>query len=95
MKDEYRPSFAEVRRRYLLGASPAHTVALSRALQTGDDPLHILSYIGGLGVHAATLQQLHDAINGLEGEEELFAFQCQEGVAVSVASDDEWILFTE
>jgi hypothetical protein len=96
MEDERPPTFAELRRRYqLLGASPARTVALSSALQAGDDPLHILSYIGALGVCTETLQQLHSGINGLEDEEELFAFRCQEGIAVSIASDDEWILFTE
>lgn len=96
MEDERPPSFAELRRRYqMLRASPARTVALSRALEAGDDPFHILSYINALGVRAETLQQLQVGINGLHDEEELFAFRCQEGVAVSVASDDEWILFTD
>lgn len=96
MEHEQPPPFAEIRRRYqLLSTTRTHTVALSTALQTGDDPLRILKYIGTLGVRPATLKQLHDGINGLEAEEELFAFECREGVAVSVASDDEWILFTD
>lgn len=96
MEEEPPPSFAELRDRYqVLPASPVVTIALTSALQAGDDPLHILSYIDALGVHAETLQQLHAGINGLEGEEELSAFQCREGVAVSIASQDEWILFTE
>lgn len=96
MEDERPPSFAELRRRYqVLRGSPARTVALSSALKLGDDPFHILSYINALGIKAETLQQLQVGINGLRDEEELFAFRCQEGVAVSVASEDEWILFTE
>lgn len=96
MEDECPPTFAELRRRYqALPSASARTIALSSALQAGDDPLHVLSYIGSLGVRAQTLQQLHSGINGLTGEEELSAFKCQEGVAVSVASNDEWILFTE
>ena len=96
MEDERPPTFAELRRRYqMLRVSAARTVALSSALRVGDDPLNNLSYIGELGVRPETLQQLHAGINGLANEEELFAFRCEEGVAVSVASDGEWILFTE
>lgn len=96
MQEDRPPSFAELRRRYqVLRGSPARTVTLSSALVDGDDPLHILSYIRSLGVQPQTLQQLHSGINGLRDEEELFAFRCREGVAVSVASDDEWILFTD
>lgn len=96
MTDKPTPSFAELRSRYqVLSAAPLDIIALSSALQAGDDPLHILSYIEALGVRAENLQQLHAGINGLDDEEELSAFLCLEGVAVSIASNDEWILFTE
>jgi hypothetical protein len=96
MENNRCPSFAQLRKHYqVLPASPAAIVSLSDARRAGDDPLHILSYTARLGVKIETLEQLLTGINSLENEEELSAFQCREGVAVSVASDDEWILFTD
>ena len=69
-------------------------VSLSRALKNGGDDMGLISYLGELGLVVSTLTDLL-CINGLEDEEELSAFEVQEGVAVSIASEDRWVLFTE
>ena len=67
-------------------------LSLAGALRDGDDPLHILSYLAGLGL---TVQSLDDLlqINDAAAEEELHSFRVAEGVAVSLASDGLWQLF--
>jgi hypothetical protein len=68
-------------------------ISLRAALQGGDDPLKIIFYMRELGLSVSTLDDLL-AINGDGFEEELAAFEVAEGVAVSVASQGEWVLFT-
>lgn len=55
----------------------------------------VLDYLAGLGLSVMTLDDLVEAICGLEDEEELSAFRCQEGVAVANASDGWWLLFVD
>lgn len=67
-------------------------VSLSAALREGDDPLHILRYLAGLGLSVSCLDDLL-LINADEGEEELHGFRVAEGVAMTVSSDGLWVLF--
>ncbi len=62
------------------------------AVRTGEDPLSIVKYFSTLGIavrEPADLFRLNDDPN----EEEINAFKIPEGVAVSVESDDLWIVF--
>jgi hypothetical protein len=68
-------------------------VSLTDAILRGDDPLHLLPYLAGLGMPVASLDDLL-AINADDTEEEISAFRVAEGVAVTVASDGIWALFT-
>ncbi len=71
-------------------------VSFPDVLLGGPDPGHILTYLTTLGLPPPhSLQQLHDTINAIPDEEELKAWIVTEGVAVSVASDDAWFVFTE
>ncbi len=67
-------------------------VSLAPALARGDDHLHVLSYLPGLGL---TVQSLDDLlrINDDATEEDVRCFRVPEGVAVSIASDGLWLLF--
>ena len=67
-------------------------VSLAEALRDGDDPLHILPYLAGLGLAVGSLDDLLQ-INDDATEEEVHAFRVEEGVAVTVASDGLWQLF--
>ena len=91
------PTFTDLRGRYAYDSADDDeppTVSLSAALSSGDDPLRIIAYLRTLRVAVASLDDLHAAIADLPDEEELSAFRCQEGIAVSVASDGQWLLFT-
>jgi len=70
-----------------------HRASLAEALRGGSDPLKVVEYLAGLGIAVRGLDDLLK-INADATEEELHAFQVQEGVAVSVASDGAWVLFT-
>ncbi len=62
------------------------------AVRTGEDPLKIIAYFGTLGIKVrepADLFRLNDDPN----EEEINAFWIPQGVAVSVESDDLWLVF--
>jgi len=77
------------------GTPPAPTfTSLSAAIASGRDPGKILAYLDSVGFQPQTLDQLIQAINGLDDEEELHAWTVTEGVAVSVASDGAWHVFT-
>ena len=67
-------------------------VSLAEALRDGDDPLHIIPYLAGLGLTVESLDDLL-RINDDANEEEIHAFRVEEGVAVTVASDGLWQLF--
>jgi hypothetical protein len=67
-------------------------IKFADAVRTGEDPLSIVRYFGTLGIavrEPADLFRLNDDPN----EEEVNAFWIPEGVAVSIASDDEWLVF--
>ncbi len=68
-------------------------VSLAAAVAASADPLDVLAYLAGLGIAVRTLDDLLK-INADPGEEELHCFRVAEGVAVSVASQGEWLLFT-
>ena len=70
-----------------------HRVSLAEAVEGGADPLHVVEYLTGLGRVVHSLDDLL-TINDDPDEEELHAFRVQEGVAVSVASDGAWALYT-
>ncbi|MDR3505262.1 MAG: hypothetical protein P4L52_03360 [Acidocella sp.] len=62
------------------------------AVRTGTDPLSIVKYFFTLGIavrEPADLFRLNDDPN----EEEINAFKIPQGVAVSVESDDIWLVF--
>ena len=67
-------------------------VSFAEALRRGDDPLHILPYLAGLGLAVHALDDLLK-VNEDDTEEELHCYRVAEGVAVSVASDGLWLLF--
>lgn len=89
------PSFSALVARYTSDPEDppeTATVSLSAALASGDDPWQVLSYLDGLGIVVRCLDDL-TAINEDDTEEELHAFRCAEGIAVSIASHGQWILF--
>ena len=97
MPDLNLPSFAELRRRYTEPDTEDEeppSVSVSAALRTGD-PWRVLDYLRGLNVHVTSLADLEAGVNTLADDEELAAFRCQEGVALSAASDGRWLLFTD
>jgi len=67
-------------------------VSFAEATRSGDDPLHILPYLTGLGFAIHSLDDLL-LVNDDETEDELHCFRVAEGVAVSLASDGLWLLF--
>jgi hypothetical protein len=88
------PSFGDLVSTYTLDPDdPPITdiVSLADALTTGDAPWHIVSYLEDLGM---PVHQLSDLLSiNTDDEEELHAWPCREGVAVSVASDSAWVLY--
>jgi hypothetical protein len=74
------------------GGGPVPRISLASALAAGDDPLHVLPYMAGLGMPVRTLADLL-RINADQTEEEIHCFPVAEGVAVSMASDGLWLLF--
>lgn len=55
----------------------------------------VLTYLAHFGSSPTTLAQLVQAIGDLRDEDDLSAFRCAEGVAVTSASDGWWVLFQE
>jgi hypothetical protein len=96
MNDVPEP-LAALLRRYHAGDGPAGDVpraSLAEALRGGSDPLQVVDYLRGLGLPVRDLEDLL-AINADPDEEELHAFRVAEGVAVTVASQGDWALYTE
>jgi hypothetical protein len=95
---EKLPSFLELIRKWIppdeLELIENHEQSLAEALRAGDDQLHILSYLRGLGLEIRTLVDLAQAIAALPDEEELSVERAAEGVVVRHASDGWLALFT-
>lgn len=68
------------------------SVSLTLALTNADDPLGVIGYLGSIGIVVNELDDIM-RINGVADEEELSAYRVAEGVAVTVASQGEWVLF--
>ncbi len=88
-------SFSMLMRRYAEDNDERSVVRarLQDALAGREDPMKIVEYMNGLGIEVHELNDLLK-INRDLGEEELHAFPVMEGVAISVASDGLWVLFT-
>ena len=67
-------------------------VRFADAVRTGEDPLKIIKYLATVGITVTTPADLF-ALNDDPNEEELNAFWVPEGVAVSINSDDSWLVF--
>ena len=95
MSDTLEPLEALLRRykHYEDEPGEVHRASLADALRGGNDPLKVVEYLTGLGIAVRELDDLL-TINDDESEEELHAFRVLEGVAVSVAADGAWVLFT-
>ena len=87
-------AFADLLHRFAMdGHSPQIVEAnLANALATHEDPLSILAYLASLGIPVRSVNDLLQ-INALDDEEELSAHRVREGVAISIASEDSWVLF--
>ena len=72
---------------------PLPRVSLADALARGDDPLHIIRYFAELDRKIANLEDLLAACTD-PGEEEIEAYRVEGGVAVFLAVDGLWALFT-
>lgn len=68
-------------------------MALAEAMTRGDDPLHVLQYFADVGVKIANLEDVLTACND-PAEEEFEAFRVEEGIAVHLAVDGQWLVFT-
>jgi len=68
-------------------------VSLAEAVAGSGDPLDVLAYLAGLGIPVRTLDDLM-RINADPDEEEVRCFRVDEGVAVTIASQGEWLVFT-
>jgi hypothetical protein len=67
-------------------------VRFADAVHTGEDPLHVIKYLGTLGIAVKAPADLF-VLNDDPNEEEVNAFWVPEGVAVSINSDDAWLVF--
>lgn len=91
MNENILPGFKELRSAYGgLADHPATTIVGATR-----EAAAVLKYLRGFGATVRTVGDLHDAINALADEEELAAFRCREGIAVSHASDGWWLLFVD
>ena len=67
-------------------------VKFEDAVRTGEDPLRVVAYFKTLGIEVREPEDLF-RLNDDPNEEEINAFKIPEGVAVSVESDDLWLVF--
>lgn len=92
------PTLAHLRERFRAPGEVLPELRATCTLDGGSDEPEagpVLQYLKALGVRASTLDELFHGITSLEDEEELSAFECREGVAVTHASDGWWLLFVE
>jgi len=67
-------------------------IKFDAAVCTGEDPLRVIAYFKTLGIEVREPEDLF-RLNDDPNEEEINAFKIPEGVAVSVESDDLWLVF--
>jgi hypothetical protein len=67
-------------------------IKFDEAVRTGEDPLKIIAYFATLGIAVREPADLF-LLNDDPDEEEINAFWIPQGVAVSVESDDLWLVF--
>lgn len=67
-------------------------IKFNDAARTGEDPLRIVKYFATLGIAVREPADLF-RLNDDPAEEEINAFWIPQGVAVSVESDDLWLVF--
>jgi len=95
---EEPPAFVAIARRWAMPDAPGvierFEVSLPAALAAGDDHLHVLSYLRGLGFEVRTLEDIAAALLSIEDEEELSAEWAREGLVIHHASDGWLTLFT-
>lgn len=92
------PTLAEVRARFIApddDPPSAPEVCTLAGAAPGSEGERVLRYLDALGVRPKTTSDVFRQIHALEDEEELAAFECQEGVAVTQASEGWWLLFVE
>ncbi len=75
---------------------PRHVphVRLADALARGNDPLRLIEYFRDLGRQIENLEDLLAACTD-PGEEEIEACRVEEGIAVFLAVDGQWAVFTK
>jgi hypothetical protein len=78
-------SFDELRRR--LGGRRLPAVAQAA------EGVRLLTYLRGEGTEVRTATDIFEAVGALSDEEEIAAYRCLEGIAISHASDGWWLLF--
>lgn len=92
------PTLAEVRARFIApddDPPSAPVVCTLAGAAPGSEGERVLRYLDTLGFRPKTTSEVFQHIHALEDEEELAAFECQEGVAVTQASEGWWLLFVE
>ncbi len=93
------PTAADLRQRYHYLELPEDgapsIIPLRQAPAIGGEPARLMQYLRSLDLTIETLDDLYEGIAGLHDEEELSAFRCREGVAVSHASDGWWLIFID
>ena len=73
---------------------PRHVprILFEDALRRSDDPLHVLPYLADIGIEVRTIHDLLK-IGDDQSEEEVLSFLVEEGVAVVMVNDGNWLLF--
>ena len=94
MDETKTETLAELLRRYsdIEKLPEVQRVSFAEAVRTGEDPLHVIKYLGTLGIEVKTPADLF-RLNDDDNEEELVCFWIPEGVAATINSDDSWLVF--
>lgn len=87
------PTFSELYGRYAVENMSVKTIVRLNDASQSAEALNVVRYLATFGFRITTVEEIFHAIEALDGEEELTAFRCREGIAVSHASDGWWILF--